>query len=285
MKQLFYIVSILTLLCCSGHPGQVKIRGRFAHLEQGEFFIYSSQGGTSTLDTLHIQDGEFTYTADIDGPAVMQVLYPNYSQLALFVSPGDDIKLKGDAQHLNAGRGARKIYDSLRRACPQDVDLIRLSGAVQAHGKLAPGSKLPDFKLYTRPSQIPGGPKADTICRSDYKNKYLIITFWAGRKSGSQSGIYRSKKLRRDMKAKGRELNIISYSLDTDGAYLRDLEKRDSVNFPSYCDYKAFSSDLAAKWHIRHLPFFVLVDTTQNIIASGSDWSRDIEPKARKLCL
>lgn len=87
------------------------------------------------------------------------------------------------------------------------------------------------------------------------------------------------------MKAKGRELNIISYSLDTDGAYLRDLEKRDSVNFPSYCDYKAFSSDLAAKWHIRHLPFFVLVDTTQNIIASGSDWSRDIEPKACKLCL
>lgn len=344
MKQLFYIVSILTLLCCSGHPGQVKIRGRFAHLEQGEFFIYSSQGGTSTLDTLHIQDGEFTYTADIDGPAVMQVLYPNYSQLALFVFPGDDIKLKGDAQHLNAvevtgsedneiytkfrqeadgktskeqlalvrqyvlqhptlavsqymfeqhyllssnssGREAREIYDSLRRACPQDVDLIRLSGAVQAHGKLAPGSKLPDFKLYTRPSQIPGGPKADTICRSDYKNKYLIITFWAGWKSGSQSGIYRSKRLRRDMKAKDRELNIISYSLDTDGAYLRDLEKRDSVNFPSYCDYKAFSSDLAAKWHIRHLPFFVLVDTTQNIIASGSDWSRDIEPKARKLCL
>ena len=87
------------------------------------------------------------------------------------------------------------------------------------------------------------------------------------------------------MKAKCRELNIISYSLDTDGAYLRDLEKRDSVNFPSYCDYKAFSSDLTAKWHIRHLPFFVLVDTTQNIIASGSDWSRDIEPKARKLCL
>ena len=36
---------------------------------------------------------------------------------------------------------------------------------------------------------------------------------------------------------------------------------------------------------LRHLPFFVLVDTTQNIIASGSDWSRDIEPKARKLCL
>ena len=38
---------------------------------------------------------------------------------------------------------------------------IRLSGAVQAHGKLAPGSKLPDFKLYTRPSQVPGGPKTD----------------------------------------------------------------------------------------------------------------------------
>ena len=344
MKQLFYIVSLLTLLCCSGHPGQVKIRGRFAHLEQGEFFIYSTQGGTATLDTLHIQDGEFTYTADLDAPAVMQVLYPNYSQLAIFVSPGDDIELKGDAQHLNAveakgnednevytrfrqeadgksqrellalarqyalvhptlavsqylfaqyyllsdnssGQGAREIYDSLCRACPEDMALRRLSGAVRAHGMLSPGSMLPDFRLPTRPSQMGGGAKPDTICRSDYRGKYLLVTFWAGWKSGSQSALYRSRKLRRDMRGKGRQLSIISYSLDTDPVYLRDLERRDSIDFPSYCDYKAFSSELANRWHIRQLPYFILVDSTLHIMASGSDWQRDIEPKAQDLCL
>lgn len=344
MKQLFYIASLLTLLCCSGHPGQVKIRGRFAHLEQGEFFIYSTQGGTATLDTLHIQDGTFTYTASLDAPAVMQVLYPNYSQLAIFASPGDDIMLKGDAQHLNGvevtgtedneiytkfrkeaegksqarlqalvrqyalahptlavsqylfaqyyllsssspGREAREIYDSLCRACPQDMALRRLSHAVQAHGMLSPGATLPDFRLAARPGYTASEARRDTICRGDYKGKHLLIIFWAGWKSGSQSALYRARKLRRDMKGKGRTLDIVSYSLDTDAAYLRDLERRDSVDFPSYCDYKAFASDLAACWNIRRLPFFVLVDTTQHIMASGSNWTLDIEPKAKSLCL
>lgn len=344
MKQLFYIVSLLTLLCCSGHPGQVKIRGRFAHLEQGEFFIYSTQGGTATLDTLHIQDGTFTYTAHLDAPAVMQVLYPNYSQLAIFASPGDDITLKGDAQHLNGvevtgtednevytkfrkeaegksqsglqalarqyalahptlavsqylfaqyyllsssspGQEAREIYDSLCRACPQDMALRRLSHAVQAHGMLSPGATLPDFRLAVRPRHTASEARRDTICRGDYKGKHLLIIFWAGWKSGSQSALYRARKLRRDMKGKGRTLDIVSYSLDTDAAYLRDLERRDSVDFPSYCDYKAFASDLAARWNIRRLPFFVLVDSTQHIMASGSNWTLDIEPKAKSLCL
>lgn len=344
MKPLFYIVSLLTLLSCSGHPGQVKVHGRFAHLEQGEFFIYSYQGGASTFDTLHIQDGVFTYTAALDAPAVMQILYPNYSQLALFLSPGDDIELRGDAQHLNAvevkgskdneiytqfrkeadgktsqeqlalvrkyalqhptlavsqylfaqhyllsdnisGQEAREIYDSLCRACPDDVSLRRLSSAVHAVGLLAPGARLPKFRLATRPVQSGGGAVPDTVSSADYQGKYLLMTFWAGWKSGSQSALYRSRKLRRDMKGKGRLLHIISYSLDTDPVYLRDLERRDSVDFPSYCDFKAFSSDLASQWNIRQLPYFVLVDTSMHIIASGSDWQRDIEPKAKGLCL
>lgn len=344
MKRLFYIVSILTLLCCSGHPGQVKIRGRFAHLEQGEFYIYSSQGGSSTLDTLRIQDGEFSYTTDINTPAILHILYPNYSQLTLFASPGDDIELQGDAQHLNgvkvkgsedneiyttfrqeaegksltdqvalarkyilqhptlsvsqylfaqyyllseksSDREVREIYDSLRHACPDDMALLRLSTAVQAYGKLSPGAPLPEFTLYTRASQMPDGPRPDTITSKDYKGKYLLMTFWAGWKTGSLSALYRARKLRREMKGKGRELNIISYSLDTDAAYLRDLERRDSVNFPSYCDFKAFNSELANKWNIRQLPYFILVDTSQHIMAVGNDWQRDIQPKADELCL
>ena len=87
------------------------------------------------------------------------------------------------------------------------------------------------------------------------------------------------------MTGKGRQLNIISYSLDTAPVYLESLEKRDSVDFPSYCDYKAFSSDLPLKWNIRQLPYFILVDTSLHVMASGTDWQRDIEPKAKGLCL
>lgn len=345
MKQLFYIVSLLTLLCCSNHPEQIIIRGRFAHLEQGEFFIYCSQGGgTAILDTLHIQDGEFTYETHLDAPAVLQILYPNYSQLAVFATPGDNIELKGDAQHLNAveakgnkdneiyttfrketeglptkktiqtarnlilenptlavskyifsqyyllsdstsAKETQEIYDSLCKACPEDASLRKLHNVVQAHNKLKPGNKLPDFALCTRKNPFSSTSKSDTIRCSDYKGKYLLMIFWAGWKSGSQSALYRARKLRREMLEKGNSLSIISYSLDTDAAMLRDIEKRDSINYPSYCDYQAFNSELTRKWHIRQIPYFILVDTSQRIIASGTDWQHDIEPKTKQLCL
>ena len=45
-----------------------------------------------------------------------------------------------------------EIFDSLCRACPDDVELSKLSRLVRSHGVLSEGQPLPDFKLMTRPS-------------------------------------------------------------------------------------------------------------------------------------
>lgn len=342
--KLFYIAALLTLLSCSSHPGEVNIRGRFAHLEQGEFFIYSSDGGMDRMDTLRIRDGEFRYTLPLEGDATLHILYPNFSQLTIFAHGGDDIKVDGDAQNLSevevkgtkdnelytefrkeilqqsskeARQTARQyalehptlalsryllreyflladsvshaevteIYDSLCRACPDDVTLVRLSSSVRSHGVIAIGQRLPDFKLQTRKSFFPDGQGDRVITNKDFSGGYLLISFWAGWKTGSQSALYRNRRTIRDMKAKGVKFNVISYSLEGSENLLRRVEERDSVSYYSYCDFKLFDSPLARDWDVSQLPFFVLAGPDMKVVAFGSDWQKDIEPKISKLCL
>ena len=345
MKSFFlYLIilhsSLFILNSCNDNPDSVKITGDFSHLEQGEFYIYSPNGGTDRLDTLHIQDGEFEYTTSIKENVIFQLLYPNYSELTVFARPGDEIQIVGDAQNLNAVevRGTEdnevytefrkrirdlseekvrdvahqyalkyptlavshylfstyfllndsvpqaqvvEIFDSLCRACPDNVELSKLSRNVRSHGLLHRGQQLPDFKLKTRPSVF-GEGEGTEIASEDLRGNYLLISFWASWKSGSQSALYRTRRFRREMKAKDITVNAISYSLDADATSLARIEKSDSIDYHSYCDYQCFNSDLVQKWGICDLPFFVLADSALKIIASGSDWQRDIEPYIQK---
>ena len=92
---------IFALLCCTGHPKEVRLEGEFEHLDQGNFLIYSTDEALDRLDTLHIQDGIFSYTLPTIQPATLHILYPNQSELVVFATPGADILIKGDAQNLN----------------------------------------------------------------------------------------------------------------------------------------------------------------------------------------
>jgi len=178
----------------------------------------------------------------------------------------------------------KDIYDSLCRANPDDLELSKLSRRVKAYGVLREGRLLPDFKLETRTSAF-GGEEGRTITAKEFKGTFLLITFWASWKGGSQSALYRTRRFRREMKEKGLELNAISYSLDANLRELTRIEKSDSIAYHSFCDFQSFNSPLVQRWGITDLPFFVLVGPDQKIIASGTDWSKDIEPKAKEVCL
>ena len=332
----------LLVLCCTGHPKEVRLKGEFAHLEQGEFLVYSSDEGLDRLDTLHIQDGVFSYTLPTLETATLHILYPNQSELVVFGNPGADLVIKGDAQNLSEvevkgsednevytefrletnGKSATEtkdiahnyilehptldmsrylfatyflcdeaasvketteLYDSLCRACPDDLALSKLSSHVRSLGKLRVGNPLPDFSLTLMPDHGGNGPEERTIKRADYKDKLLLIAFWASWKGGSQSALYRARRLRRDIKAKGKDIELISYSLDVSERELSRAERRDTIDYPSFCDFRALYSPLVQEWGIRELPYVILVTPDGRIAASGSDWMKDIQPAADKL--
>ena len=333
---------LFLFLACTGHPNEVRLKGNFAHLDQGEFLIYSTDEALDRLDTLHILDGKFSYTLPTIQPATLHILYPNQSELVVFASPGADILINGDAQNLNevevsgseenerytafrrdingksaadtkmiaryyilqypklamsrylltnyflcdastSASEATEIYDSLCRACPDDLALSKLAIHIRSIDKLRVGNPLPDFALTLKPGHGGNGEEEQIIRRGDYKDKILLIAFWASWKGSSQSALYRARRLRRQLKGKGKEISLISYSLDADENQLTRLEKLDSIDFPSYCDFRSFSSPLVQKWGIRDLPYFILVTPDGRIAAAGSDWLRDIDKAAEKL--
>lgn len=364
-QHLFTILIALTLLSCGGSQGQFRLKGNFAHLEQGEFLFYSSDGGLDIVDTLHIQGGAFEYTAKLADKATYRILYPNFSELVIFGHSGGVVKIKGDAQNLNAvavsgdednetftqfrqeianqsdkqvlelakqyilekptlyvsqylfrkyllqnpqadRKLTQEVYDSLCRALPEDVALSRLSDKVKSKDMLKAGSPMPDFKLANRNAAridttstaqaIPKGKKAQKkaatpdslkinrkkeITLKDYQGKHLLIVFWSDWKSGSQSALYYARKMRRE--SHGR-IDAISYSLSTDEATLRQTEERDSITFPSYCDFRTWDSPLIRRFGIRDLPYYILVDDKGKIVTCGTDWAKEIEPKTKDLC-
>ena len=333
---------LFLILSCTGHPGEVRLKGEFEHLEQGEFLIYSSDEELDRLDTLRLLDGKFSYTLPALQTATLHILYPNLSELVVFANPGADILIKGDALNLSEvevtgsednecytsfrkeaiGKSAKEqktiahdyilqypelamsrylltsyflcdeaaspeevteLYDSLCRACPDDLALSKLSTDVRAHGKLRAGNPLPDFSLTLKPGHGGNGTEKRTIRRADYEGKLLLIAFWANWKSGSKSALYRSRRLRRELKARGKDIELISYSLDADELQLSRTEERDTIDYASYCDFLCFASPLVQKWGICELPYFVLVAPDGHILASGTDWMDDIDKAAKEL--
>lgn len=337
---LFLLLSLFP--CCTGHPGEVRIKGQFEHLEQGEFLIYSTDEELDRLDTLRIQDGAFSYRLPALQTATLHILYPNASELVVFANPGADILVKGDARNLNEvevsgsednesytkfrlstlGKSASEqkaiardfileyasldmsrylftsyflcdstttpeqateLYDSLCHARPDDLALSKLASHVRAIGMTRTGNPLPDFSLTLLPGHGGNGTEEQTIQRSDYEGKLLLIVFWAGWKSGSTSALYRARRLRRELEGKGKEIHLISYSLDVDKKQLTAIEERDTVDFPSYCDFRSLASPLVKEWGIRDLPYIILATPDGRIAASGNDWLKDIEPVVETL--
>lgn len=334
--------ALLLFLSCTGHPNEVRIEGEFEHLEQGEFLIYSTDEELDRLDTLHIQDGAFSYSLPALQPATLHILYPNRSELVVFATPGADILVKGDAQNLSevevsgseenerytefrrdingksaadtrsiahdyilqhptlamsryllttyflcdtttSASEATELYDSLCRACPDDLALSKLATHVRAIDKIRVGSPLPDFSLTLQPGHGDNGSEERTIQRDDYKGKLTLIVFWASWKGASKSALFRARRLRRELKGKGKEISLISYSLDADERQLTRVERTDSIDFTSYCDFRCFYSPLVQKWGIRDLPYIILVTPDGRIAAAGSDWQKDIDKVAKGL--
>ena len=348
MKKLtLFIIPLLTLLGCGGSAGQFRLCGDFDHLEQGEFYIYSPDGGLDRLDTLRLREGKFDYTVPLQEKATYHILYPNFSELVIFGESGKVVKVKGDARSLNEVKVSgtdenetytkyrresqnlsgkkldsltrdyilqyptmqmsrfllnkyfiqpegtdqqmmNELYDSLCRANPSDVFLSNLSNDVRRKNTIKTGSRIPEFSLTTRKVELKKYKKKKTIIRTiesrtvsdtSYKDKPLLLVFWATWRSGSQSGLYRASRLMRESENK---IQAISYSLDVEDTELKAVERRDSIDYPSICDFKCWNSPLVQQWGIRELPFFILMDKDRKILASGTNWSKDIEPHTKE---
>lgn len=103
MKQLsFSLLLLLTLILvsCGTDSHHFEIDGRLINLNQGEFYVYSPDGGIQGLDTIKVDGGRFTYDIPCEQPCVLIIVFPNFSRQPVFAVPGHSVDMRGDASHL-----------------------------------------------------------------------------------------------------------------------------------------------------------------------------------------
>lgn len=85
---------------CGAPEGHFRIEGRLHNINQGEFYIYSPDGGLTGLDTIHIADGRFAYETSLADDATFIIVFPNFSEQVVFGRSGATAKISGDVSHL-----------------------------------------------------------------------------------------------------------------------------------------------------------------------------------------
>ena len=103
MKKFAYIISLFILLAltsCGVGNGRFKFEGKFLNMNQGEFYVYSPDGGIAGVDTIKVVGGRFTYECECKNPFTLMVVFPNFSEQPIFAESGASVDIKADASHL-----------------------------------------------------------------------------------------------------------------------------------------------------------------------------------------
>lgn len=123
-------------------------------------------------------------------------------------------------------------------------------------GKSAPFFSLPNVK-------------GEKITRTDkFKDKYLLIHFWASWDSLSMKTNAKLRKINRDYK-KNKKFGMLGISLDIDNKAWKETIKRDTLNWEQVCDFSGLNSGTVTQYAILSLPANVLIDPNGNIVARG----------------
>lgn len=103
MKKITFLLLTffsLFLYSCGIKSDRFKISGKFLHMNQAEFYIYSPDGVISGIDTIQISGGEIDYEIPCHNEGTLVIIFPNFSQQPIFAEPGTSVTIKADASHL-----------------------------------------------------------------------------------------------------------------------------------------------------------------------------------------
>lgn len=136
MKRIVYMFLLsLLLVSCGTRSGYFKMEGRFLHMNQGELYVYSPDGGISGLDTIKVETGRFSYERPCSKSATLIIVFPNYSTQPIFAESGEAVEVKADASHLKEmeveGTDANELMTKFRKQIASVAPPQELKYAIQ----------------------------------------------------------------------------------------------------------------------------------------------------------
>lgn len=101
MKHTLLLLAIAAMLAsCSSKKGYFTIEGRFLNMNQGELYVYSSDGLTNGVDTIKVNGGRFAMQIPCTKSGQLTIVFPNFSEQPVFAESGKSVDIKADASHL-----------------------------------------------------------------------------------------------------------------------------------------------------------------------------------------
>lgn len=105
--------------------------------------------------------------------------------------------------------------------------------------------------------QIPGIDGKD-IRRIDFKDKYLLLYFWASWSDACRETSRQLKQLYKEKKNR-EKFDILGVSLDVDKEVWKDAVANDTLEWEQGCDLKGWNASLVGQFAVRTLPYNVLL--------------------------
>jgi len=327
-KLLSYIALALILVSCGNSGGQFRLEAQFKNLNQGEFYLYNIEQGT--IDTISAKDGRLTYISALRDTLTLSLLFPNFSEVPIFASPGATVKIKGDVSHLketevkgtkdnelmtafrlrtsdqmpldvvseaeqlilqhpaspvavyllrryfllSTGPDYAKAYqlsDSLLKAQPTNVALVRMHRQLKALNNRRDSGKLPHFKAVST--------KGDTITDRRLDKTANVLVFWTSYDYETQTMLRQLHKL---TKAKPKDIAVVSICMDATPDEGRTFLERDSIAWPNICDGRMWQSDLVKKFGVATIGDNIVADRKGRIIGRNLS-TEDLRKKVDEL--
>lgn len=113
---------------------------------------------------------------------------------------------------------------------------------------------------------LPNAKKEMITRTGEFKDKYLLIHFWA---SWSEQSTEANAKLRNINRAykKNKDFGMLGISLDVNRKAWKEAIKQDTLTWQQVCDFNGILSDIAGQYAIQSIPTNVLIEPNGKIAA------------------
>ena len=161
-RHLTYLILLTLVLVSCGVDGKhFKLEGRFLHLNQGEFYVYSTDGVLDGIDTIKIEGGRFAYEIPCDEEGTLVMVFPNFSEQPVFTQPGKTVEIKADASHLKELEAEGTDNNKLMTAFRKQVSNMSPQQAINAAAEFVKHNPKSDVSAWLIRKYFILAPKPD----------------------------------------------------------------------------------------------------------------------------
>ncbi len=233
-----------------GKKEHIKIEGDTAALHRLQV-----EGGTANadyaryLEALQMPDSIATTTTQITQRFIRQ---NNTSPVSVYLinrlAQTEDPDFKA----------LKELIKGLAGTLQDDPRIVFLNEWIEREEKLSTGKVAPFFNLKNA--------KGEKITRNDsFKDKYLVVHFWASWDDSSRVSNAEMRKLHRKYK-KTKEVGLLGISLDVDKAQWKDAVEQDTLTWEQGCDFAGMNSEVVNLFALHQLPSYLLISPSGRIV-------------------